>query len=201
MKAFSIFAKVFYCQRVLYPPVMSTSREYSDEEIREMGTKEFRKKLPSGWMEVAKNESIVLTIDALLDSSPSREFTKEELANRSGLTKKSVDNHIDDLVEIGVVEELEDRTPERYRLNNKSPIIQKIRQLDSVVQRVRSGDLPKSVSEHLSRDDGNHYLHNEDYENPISGWDSDSNVAENLDDRSVNKKVEDNENTFAPAAD
>jgi DNA-binding transcriptional ArsR family regulator len=152
-------------------------------------------------MEVAKNESIVLTIDALLDSSPSREFTKEELADRSGLTKKSVDTHINDLVEIGVVEELENRTSKRYSLNNESPIIQKIRQLDSVVQRVRSGDLPKSVSGPLSRDDGNPQFGNEDYENPIDDMNLGSDGLKNLDNRSVNEQVEDNGETFSPAAD
>ena len=199
MKVFSIFAKVFYLQRVLYLLVMSTSREYSDEEIREMSKKEFRKKLPSGWMEVTKNESIVLTIDALLDSSPNREFTKKEIADRAGLTKKSVGNHIDDLVELGVVEHLENRSPERYRLNDNSPIIQKIRQLDSVVQRVKSGDLQESVTEPLSRDNGDDYPHG-DYQNPVGDEGSDSDGIVGLDERSVNDRVDSNTNAIAPMA-
>lgn len=130
---------------------MSDTRDYSDEELLEMEKKEFRKKVPSGWMEVAKNESIVLTIDALLDASPEREYTKEELSEHTGISERSIQNHIEDLVEIGVVEHLEDRTPERYSLNGKSPIIQKIRQLDSIVQRVRDDELAETLDRPLRR--------------------------------------------------
>jgi len=178
---------------------MSTSRDYSEEEIREMDKKEFRKEFPSGWMEVARNESVVLTIDALLESSPTREFTQEELSGKSGLSERSIDNHMDELVDLGIVERLEDRTNERYRLNSKSSIIKKIRELDSMVQRVKSGDVPKTISEPLSRGDGNH-PHKEDNENPIDTHEVGNDDRPDFDDDFVNDDITETSDTFAPAA-
>jgi DNA-binding transcriptional ArsR family regulator len=141
-----------------------TEHGLTDEEIREMSKKEFRKNFPSGWMEVSRYETLVLVIDALLESSPSREFTPEELGKESGSTAKSVENHLDKLVELGVVHELEDREPVRYSLNERSPITQKLYELNTTVQRVKEGDLPdtltssprrKIVNDHGNRwDDG-----------------------------------------------
>jgi len=123
-----------------------TEHDITDEEIREMGKKELRKEFPSGWMEVSRYETLVLIIDVLLESPTSREFTPGELATESGSTTKSVTSHLDKLVEVGVVEKLDNRNPVRYTLNERSPITQKLFELNTTVQRVKEGDLPESLT-------------------------------------------------------
>jgi len=123
-----------------------TESEFTDEEIRAMDKKQFRKNFPSGWMEVSRYETLVLVIDALLESSPAREFTPDELGDEAGSTGKSVEKHLDKLVELGVIDELEDRDPIRYSLNERSPITQKLYELNTTVQRVKEEDLPKSLT-------------------------------------------------------
>jgi len=125
---------------------MSTDSGYSEEDIRDIGEKEFRKEFPSGWMELSRYETLVLIIDTLLESSPSREFTHGELARQSGSSEKSVENHIDSLVRLGVVNKLEDREPTRYTLNDKSPITQKLYELNLTVQKVKDEEIPKSIT-------------------------------------------------------
>lgn len=111
-----------------------------------MDKKEFRKSFPSGWMEVSRYETLVLVIDALLESSPAREFTSEELGEEAGSSGKSVEKHLDKLIELGVLDKLEDRDPVRYSLNQRSPTTQKLYELNTTVQRVKEGDLPKSLT-------------------------------------------------------
>jgi len=118
----------------------------TDEEIREMDKKEFRKNFPSGWMEVSRYETLVLVIDALLESPSAREFTPEELGEEAGSTDKSVEKHLDKLVNLGVINKLENRDPVRYSLNEYSPITQKLYELNTTVQRVKEEDLPKSLT-------------------------------------------------------
>lgn len=122
------------------------NKSYSDEEIQDMSKKEFRKKFPSGWMEVARYETLVLLIDALLESSPSREFTPWELSQETGSTDKSIERHLGTLVDLGMVEKLESRDPVRYRLNQRNPVTQRLFELNTTVQRVKEGDLEKSLS-------------------------------------------------------
>lgn len=120
--------------------------DYADEEIREMTRKEFRKNLPSGWMEVTRYETLVLVIDALLESPSSREFTPSELAEQAGASPKSVKNHIDSLVRLGIVDELGDKRENvRYSLNDRSPITQEIFKLSRIVDQVKNDEKPKSL--------------------------------------------------------
>lgn len=135
---------------------MSEIEELTEKEIRDMGPKEFRKTFPSGWMEVSRCETLVLLIDALLESNPTREFTAGELADKAGTTRKSVNNHIDSLVRLGVVKRLSDRSTDRYTLNEKSPITQKLFELNLTVEQVKNNELPQTLSrDHLpSVDEG-----------------------------------------------
>lgn len=126
-------------------------QSYSQEEIRDMGEKEFRKKFPSGWMELARYETLVLVIDALLESNPNREYTEQELAEQSGCSKKSVDEHLESLVRLGVVNKLEGRVPPRYSLNEKSPITQGLYDLNLTVSQVKDGELAKSISKEYKK--------------------------------------------------
>lgn len=123
-----------------------TKSEFTDEEIQEMDKKDFRKNFPSGWVEVSRYETLVLVIDALLESSPTREFTPEELGDEAGSTGKSVETHLEKLVDLGVVNELENRNPVRYSLNERNPITQKLYELNTTVRRVKEGDLPESLT-------------------------------------------------------
>lgn len=130
------------------------SGDYTREEIREMSMKEYRKNLPSGWMEVARYESLALMIDALLSARPSREFTSGELADQAGITEKTLNQHIDSLRRLEIVNELdEDREDVRYTLNERSPIVQRLFQLNRTVEDVKSGDLPGSYPEMEYNDD------------------------------------------------
>lgn len=122
------------------------SEDLSDEEILELTKKQLRKKLPSGWMELARYETNALLIDALLEAPPNREFTAKELADESGASKKSIENRIHGLVEMGVVIELPDRDRSRYQLNEYSPIVRKIYELNTTVEQVKNGNLPESVN-------------------------------------------------------
>jgi DNA-binding transcriptional ArsR family regulator len=123
-----------------------TQSEFSDEKIRDMNKKQFRKNFPSGWMEVSRYETLVLIIDALLESPTSREFTPKELSDEAGPSDKSIEDHLDKLVELGVVQKLEDRDPVRYSLNERSPITQKLYELNVTVERVKEGNLPESLT-------------------------------------------------------
>lgn len=125
---------------------MSIDGDLSEDEIRDMDEKEFRKEFPSGWMELSRYETLVLVIDALLESDPSREFTSSELAEYSGSTRRSIEDHIDSLVRLDVVKELEDRDPIRYSLNERSPITQKLFELNLTVERVKNDELPKTLT-------------------------------------------------------
>lgn len=135
---------------------MVSNSDLSDKEIRDMDQKEFRKKFPSGWMELTRYETQNLVLDALLESPASREFTTSELSEKAGPSKKSIKNRIDSLVEIGVVEKLEEgRDEPRYSINNKSPITRAIYTLNLTVNKVKQGELPKNISESPSPEDIN----------------------------------------------
>lgn len=121
--------------------------ELDEERIKQMDKKELRKEFPSGWMKLTRYETNVILIDTLLQEPANREFNSSELADLSGASKRSVDNRIGDLVELGVVTELPNRDQTRYRLNNQSPIVRKLNELNTTVKRVEQSDLEKSVSD------------------------------------------------------
>lgn len=133
---------------------MSPDEPATADEIREMDKKDFRKEFPSGWMEVARYETLVLVLDALLESSSSREFTLGELAEKAGASERSVRNHLGSLVELGIVHELvEDREESRYSLNERNPITQKLFELNVTVERVKEGSLPQELDQNPNRRD------------------------------------------------
>lgn len=125
---------------------MSSENGFTEEEIRDMSQKAFRKEFPSGWMEVSRYETLVLVIDALLESAPNREFGIDDLAENAGVVPVSVESHIGSLVRLGVVEEIKGSNGSRYSLNTKSPITQDLFDLNLTVERVKDGELPKSLN-------------------------------------------------------
>lgn len=136
-------------ETVLQPPTIDTSMsdgEITEEEIREMNKKEFRKNFPSGWMKLTRYETNILVIDTLLQEPPSREFTANELADLSGASKRSIQNRIEDLVDLGVVTELPDRDSTRYQFNQYSPIVNRLHEMNTTINRVMHEDIPKTCS-------------------------------------------------------
>ena len=82
----------------------------------EVDTKEARLSHPSGFLYLTRHESVPIIIDALLDLPPGREFNKTELANHAGVTRQSVSAYTDLLLELTIIEEVPDTSPQRYRL-------------------------------------------------------------------------------------
>lgn len=87
----------------------------------------------TGWAILARNDSVVEIIDTLLDMPARREFNKSELAELAGVSRKSVHTHIDLLVRVGIVTEVPDTTPTRYRFDPESDVAQHLMRLDGAV--------------------------------------------------------------------
>lgn len=87
------------------------------EDIPEVSKSE-RLEAPSGWLELTKDESPQLVIDALLSIDPAREFTKTELARISGVSTQSIRRHVDHLVDLGILTET--AGGKRYRFDLES---------------------------------------------------------------------------------
>lgn len=62
----------------------------------------------------------------------SREFTVTELADAAGLTRKSVYEHVDDLVELGVAEEVDAGSSRRFT-TAETDVARKCYELDGAV--------------------------------------------------------------------
>lgn len=89
--------------------------------------------LPTGWRVIAKNDSVVDIIDALLDSSPHREFNKTELAKLASVSRKSVHNHIELLLDLDVLTEIPETSPQRYRFDPETEVATALIKLDGAV--------------------------------------------------------------------
>lgn len=62
--------------------------------------KTLRKEHPSGWLYLTQHDAIPILVDALLDLPPEQEFNTAELAEHAGVTRQTVDNHSDLLLEV-----------------------------------------------------------------------------------------------------
>lgn len=88
---------------------------------------------PTGWTLLAKNQSVVKMIDALLNMPPHREFNKSELADFADVSRKSVHTHLPLLLEAEVITEVPDSSPQRYRLDTDSEVTEQLIKLDGAV--------------------------------------------------------------------
>lgn len=79
-------------------------------------TKEARFEHPSGFLYLTQHESVPILVDALLDLPPGRELNKTEFAEHAGVTRQTVGNYIDVLLELDIVEEVPNTSPQRYQL-------------------------------------------------------------------------------------
>lgn len=97
-----------------------------------------REEHPTGWLTLTKNKSAAKIVDALLDISPRREFNQKELAQQADVSRQSVANHIDLLVGIGVLDEVPNTTPQRFRFNPESEVSEAIIQLEGAMNAAAS---------------------------------------------------------------
>ena len=104
--------------------------ERSSEE-----TKQSRLEHPSGWLYLTRHESVPILIDALLDWPPTREFTVQQFANHAGVVRQTVSKYIGLLIEVGLVEELDDTRPQRYRIR-ESPATKELFAFNSALNAV-----------------------------------------------------------------
>ena len=103
--------------------------------VENLSMDELRDEYPSGWRILVQNESVGYILDALMDALPGSEFTKSELANKSGVSRQSVYSHLDLLLILGVLEPVEDSSPERYRVNSDNDLLELLHQINGVVNR------------------------------------------------------------------
>lgn len=94
---------------------------------------ELRDDYPTGWRVLIQNESVGYILDALLDELPGAEFTKSELAERAGVSRQSVYTHLELLVTLEVLEPVEESSPQRYRVDRESAVLQTLTELDGAV--------------------------------------------------------------------
>lgn len=87
----------------------------------------------TGWELIAKQDSVVDIVDALLDTPAKREFNKSELAEFSDVSRKSVHTHINLLLDLGIITEVPDTIPTRYRFDPENAVSQALMRLDSAI--------------------------------------------------------------------
>jgi DNA-binding transcriptional ArsR family regulator len=113
-----------------YTNHMSESTQTHPAE--EKDTKEARLENPTGVLHLFRHESVPILIDAILTLPPGREFNKTELAEHAGVTRQTVSNYIDLLLETDVVEEVPNTSPRRYRVA-KSDVVEELFELNSAL--------------------------------------------------------------------
>lgn len=97
--------------------------------------KSLRKEHPSGWLHLTQHDAIPILVDALLDLPPGREFNKTEFAEHAGVTRQTVGNYADLLVEVEVIEEVPNTSPQRYRVAD-SDVVRELFELNSALNSV-----------------------------------------------------------------
>lgn len=96
-----------------------------------------REQYPTGWLVLAKNESAAKIVDALLDLPHHREFNQTELANMANVSRQSVANHRELLLDVRVIEQVQGTS--RYRFNPESEVSRAIIQLDGAMNAAGPG--------------------------------------------------------------
>jgi hypothetical protein len=110
-----------------------SSPEHADGDHAD--TKRLREEHPSGWFYLTQHDAIPILVDALLDLPPNREFNKTELAEHAGVTRQTVGNYTDLLLEVAVIEEVPNTSPRRYRVAD-SDVVRELFELNSALNNV-----------------------------------------------------------------
>jgi hypothetical protein len=87
----------------------------------------------TGWLVLARHESVAKIVDALLDFPPHREFNQTELAEIATVSRQSVNAHLDLLLDVDILEPVDGTTPQRYRFVPESPVSEAIIRLDGAM--------------------------------------------------------------------
>ncbi|OYR57198.1 hypothetical protein [Halorubrum halodurans] len=98
-------------------------------------TKELRKAHPSGWLHLTQHDAVPILVDALLDLPPGREFNKTEFAEHAGVTRQTVGNYTDLLLEVELIAEVPNTSPRRYRVAD-SDVVRELFELNSALNSV-----------------------------------------------------------------
>jgi len=93
----------------------------------------------TGWVVLARNDSVATIVDALLDRPSHDQFTQTELAAAAGVSRQSVHRHLDLLLSIGVLEPVPDTSPRRYSFDPESEVSQAIVRLDGAMNAAGRG--------------------------------------------------------------
>lgn len=93
----------------------------------------------TGWLVLARNESVARIVDALLDRPPHGQFTQTELAEAADVSRQSVHRHLDLLLRIGVLEPVEHTSPQRYTFDPASDVSRAIVRLDGAMNAAGPG--------------------------------------------------------------
>jgi len=88
-----------------------------------------------GWRVLAGTPTVVEIVDTLLDLPARREFNKSELAELAGVSRRSAQSHTETLVQAGVLAEVPETTPQRYRADGGSDVVEHLWELDAAVAR------------------------------------------------------------------
>lgn len=94
---------------------------------------ELRDEYPSGWRILVQNESVGYILDVLLDAFPGTEYTKSELATEAGISRQSLYTHLDLLLALDVLDPVADSSPQRYRVNDESDLLELLHQVNGSV--------------------------------------------------------------------
>jgi Fic family protein len=95
--------------------------------------KQSRADHPSGWLALTRNDSVPYIVDGLLDLPPHREFNQTELAEIAGVSRQSVARHLQLLLSAGIVEPVENTSPQRYRFDEDSAVSRALVELDGAM--------------------------------------------------------------------
>jgi DNA-binding transcriptional ArsR family regulator len=117
---------------------MSSPKSPTDE-VETLSMDELRDEYPSGWRILVQNESVGYILDALMDALPGTEFTKSELASDAGVSRQSVYTHLDLLLALEVLEPVGGSSPQRYRVNAESELIDLLHQVNGTVNQQLAG--------------------------------------------------------------
>lgn len=117
---------------------MSSPKSPADE-VEKLSMDELRDEYPSGWRILVQNESVGYVLDALMDSLPGAEFTKSELASEAGVSRQSVYTHLDLFLALEVLEPVEESSPQRYRVNAESELLDLLHQVNGMVNQQLAG--------------------------------------------------------------
>lgn len=121
--------------KVGIPPLepQMTDQQTTSGGAESLSTADLRDEYPSGWRILTQNESVGYLLDALMDALPGAEFTKSELAAEAGVSRQSLYTHLDLLLALEVLEPVEASSPQRFRANDDSEVLEMLHQVNGVV--------------------------------------------------------------------